>query len=170
MLLSKRLSAMKISVTIIIIVILLCFGVFYINNLDGERLSLNDNGYFSEALILNEVGKKLKRFTSSEKSQNTKTFQAYKWKDEKGVVHYSDQNSSRFKSKLTELKPITIVPANKTKPIAKPSIDEIKHVSNLPGLTTIPVHQIPKLIEDSKQVKKLLEERKDNMDEVINSY
>ena len=93
----------------------------------------------------------------------------YKWQDKKGVWHYSD----RPQLGVNNAQAIDVPKANVVEPIRRPAqqpqqqVAEAPAQQQMPGIpspTTIPLKEIPKLIEDAKQLKKIAEERQQGID------
>ncbi len=98
-------------------------------------------------------------------SNSKENLEVYKWRDEKGVIHYSDKKGADKKGTLTQIQGISILPSAPTKPekIAK------QQTSSFPSPTTVPLADIPKLIKDAKQVEQLVQGRKQRQDEMLDS-
>ena len=90
----------------------------------------------------------------------------HKWMDEYGVWQFSDQNNSGGNSELLKINSnINVV---KSMEVAKPedetaesnaASDTESSMADIPLPTTIPMKDIPKLINDTKELKKTLDQR-----------
>lgn len=155
---------------LILLITLALMGPFFIKDQEGRPLLTLQDIQFSGFPALEEIitkNKPILQSATSGKADHSDSFKAYKWKDEKGVVHYSDQHNSRDNSQLTEIENITILPTLQTNSTPQPKHRDSTHKTALPSLTTIPAHQIPTLIEDAKQVENLLIERKNHYDQLL---
>jgi len=146
---------------LILIVILACGAPFYLKGPDGKALLDIDNFELPVLFLRNKFEQILDHSRNSEDKKST-GLQVYKWVDKHGVTHYSDKSDISSKAKLAEIKPISILPLQKTrhKETINTSADSV-------GLTTIPLQQIPKLIDDTKQVKKVMEERNQQIESAL---
>jgi hypothetical protein len=85
----------------------------------------------------------------------------YKWKDEHGNWHFSDQASPTALDQVVEALP------QATNSMSPPPVINFgeqeraasRNAPNLPLPTTVPLDKIPKLIEDAKNVQKLADDR-----------
>jgi len=160
---------MKIFIKLLVLLLILaCASPFFIRGPNGKPLMSLNKLKFPELAIpsIATLKNKLDLFNSTEKMRQAKNkgdIEVYKWRDEKGVVHYSDRQDRDKKGKLTEIKGISILSS------APASTVEHKEENglDLPSPTTIPLANIPKLIEDAKKVEQVLQQRKQWQDEVI---
>lgn len=154
---------------LILLLILACAAPFFLKGPNGRPL-INLDKYKLPDLLIPSIDdfKNTLGLSSSDGNKATVVkkgaIQVYKWRDERGVVHYSDRQDSGQKAKLTQIKGITILPTNQTTQV--PKLPE-KNTVNLPGLTTVPLGEISKLIKDAKQVEQLLQDRKLRQDAII---
>jgi hypothetical protein len=144
---------------LIFITTLACIAPFLLKGPDGKQLLSIDAISFPALPSWTEIKNKSSRFLSWGESQQNR--QVYKWVDKKGVTHYSDKNDPRYSSTLTEIKPLNVLSAH------KPEKAEISDGSV--GLTTVPLQNIPKLIDDTKQVKKMMEGREQQIEKALSS-
>jgi len=158
---------MKIFIKLLILLLILaCATPFFIRGPNGQPLMSLNKLKFPELPSVASIKSKSGLFNSTEKSSQAKNkgdIEVYKWRDEKGVVHYSDRQGSDKKGKLTEIKGISILPS-----AAVSTVDKTEERSlSVPSPTTIPLANIPKLIEDAKQVEQVLQQRKQHQDEIL---
>ena len=162
---------MKVLIKLLFLFLILAgMGPFFIKGPKGRPLLTVDDMHFPSFPSFSEISSKAKPISqsgTSEQANDSNSLKAYKWKDENGIAHYSDQHNPRYNSQLTEIKDITILPVYQTDSEHQSNISDSSRTSELPGLTTIPLQQIPKLIEDAKQLSNLLEERKKRQDRII---
>ena len=158
---------MKIFIKLLVLLLILaCASPFFIRGPNGKPLMSLNKLKFPELPSIASIKSKSDLFNSTENSSQAKNkgdIEVYKWRDEKGVVHYSDRQDRDKKGKLTEIKGISILSS------APASTVEHKEENglDLPSPTTIPLANIPKLIEDAKKVEQVLQQRKQWQDEVI---
>lgn len=145
------------------IVILACAAPFLLKDPNGRPL-LNIDKIPSLALpLLTDIKKKsVPLLTSKIDQKKPIDLQVYKWVDKNGVTHYSDKNSPDYNSKLAEIKPLNIMPAQKLVVQENPVISD-----RSVGLTTIPMQDISKLMDDTKQVKEMMENRGSQIDRAL---
>ncbi len=150
---------------LIFITVLACIGPFMLKGPDGKALASIDKIHFPVLPLWSDIKNKTSRFFNRDSNQQklkSGNLQVFKWVDKKGVTHYSDQNNSRYRSELTEIKPLNILPSQQLETPEKPVI------SDMPiGLTTIPLQSVSKLIDDTKQVKKLMEGRGNQIEKAL---
>ncbi len=85
---------------------------YYLKTINNERSSVLEDILNPRLPSLPIIEKKIfPSSTSNKKSNSSDTFQAYKWTDKNGVVHYSEKKTPGQESELTELKGISILPA-----------------------------------------------------------
>ena len=137
---------MKIFIKLLILIIIVaCAAPFFIKGPDGNRLFKMDIGTLNHDFFSQNTRHKALKNTD---------LKVFKWVDNKGVTHYSDQNDPQYNSQLSEIKPISTLSFQKQKKVEQPGKSEFSV-----GLTTVPLSKIPKLIDDSKQLKKVMEGR-----------
>ena len=149
---------MKIFIKLLLFIILLaCIGPFLLKGPDGKPLLSIDAIRFPAMPSWTEIKTKSGRLFSWGESQQN--LQVFKWVDKKGVTHYSDKNDPRYISTRTEIKPLNVlsIPKRKKTEISDSSI----------GLTTVPLQNIPKLIDEAKQVKELMEGREQQIEKAL---
>ncbi len=150
---------MKIFIKLIVLLtVLACIGPFFLKGPDGRPLLSVEKLKLPDIIAFSDMHKWFSAM--GDKKQNVAV---YKWVDDKGVTHYSDHNNARFKGKLTELKPLSTVPVPSTKVVSAPP----KNVEISAGLTTIPLKSIPKLIDDTRRVKEMMEGRGEQIDRAL---
>lgn len=155
---------MKIFIKLLLfIVILACAAPFLLKDPNGRPLLDMDKIPSLALPSLTDIKKKSAPLLISKVNQKKPIdLQVYKWVDKNGVTHYSDKNSPHYNSKLAEVKPLNIMPAQKLITQEKPII------SNRPvGLTTIPMQDISKLMDDTKHVKEMMENRGSQIDRIL---
>lgn len=156
------LNSMKIFIKLLIlIVILACGAPFFLKGPDGKVLLDIENIKSPVLSIWNSLEQTFESSINSEHKKSTE-LEVYKWVDKQGVTHYSDKNDNSSKAKLTEIKAISVLPLQKTR-----HQETINASDNSVGLTTIPLQNIPKLIDDTKQVKKVMEERNQQIERAL---
>ena len=116
--------------------------------------------------ILNEAQEEIE--TVHEKVSDAlpkKETRIYKWKDTKGQWHFSDQPRSDGKSVEVKIdSKVNTLPTVKNTP--EPRLSEKNESSDFGlSLTTVPLGQIPQLIEDATAVKEKLNARYQGFDE-----
>ena len=157
---------MKIFIKLLLfIVILACAAPFLLKDPNGRPLLDMDKIPSLELPSLTDIKKKSAPLLTSKIDQKQPIdLQVYKWIDKNGVTHYSEKNSPHYNSKLAEIKPLNIVPAQEL------IIQEKPVISNRPvgaGLTTIPMQDISKLMDDTKHVKEMMENRGSQIDRAL---
>lgn len=157
---------MKIFIKLLIfITVLACIGPFMLKGPDGKALLSMDKIQFPELSFWADIKNKSSQFfygDSDQQKLKTDNLHVYKWIDKKGVTHYSDQSDPQYKAEFTEVKQLNILPSQKMETPEKPA------TSNIPvGVTTIPLQDISKLIDDTKQVKKLMEGRGNQIEQAL---
>jgi len=156
-------ATMKVFIKLLILITLIaCIGPFFLKGPDGKALLNIEKIHFPRLPLWTEIKNKSRRFFGWDGIQPN--LQVYKWVDEKGITHYSDQSDPHYKSKLTEIQPLNIVPTHKSKVPEKPEDSDVSI-----GLTTIPLQSIPRLINDTKQVKKMMEGREKQIEQVLSN-
>ncbi len=144
---------------LIFLLVLACVSPFLLKGPDGKALIKIDKLNFPTVPSWAEV--KSNFFDDPLSNQPSGNLRVYTWKDKQGVTHYSDQNDSQYKAELTEIKQLNIQPSlkqnNPDKPVSGSSI----------GLTTIPLQDVSKLIDDTRNVKKLMEGRGRQIEEAL---
>ncbi len=144
----------------IFIVFIACLGPFLLKGPDGESLLSIKNIRLPAVPSWSEFINKGNRMTNKGYQQS---LEVYKWVDKNGVTHYSDKDDSHHHSTRLTIQPINVLSVSKPKPEAT----EIKMPSTGIGLTTIPLPEIPKLIEDARQVKKQMEGRDQQIESAL---
>jgi hypothetical protein len=151
---------MKIFIKLLIfIIILACIAPFLLKGPDGKPLVSADAISLPTLPSWTEIKNKSSRFFNWGGSQQN--IQVYKWIDKKGVTHYSDKNDPRYSSTLTEIKPLNVLSTHK--------MEKAEISDGSVGLTTIPLQSRPKLIDDTKQVKKMMEGREQQIEKALAS-
>ncbi len=146
---------------IVLLTVLACIGPFFLKGPDDRSLLSIEKLKLPAFISFVDIRK---RFSGlGDKKQNVAV---YKWVDEKGVTHYSDQNNTRFKGKLTKLRPLSSISMSSPKVATVPS-HNVRMTGG--GLTTIPLQSIPKLIDDARQVKKVMEGRGEQIERALAS-
>ncbi len=150
---------------LLLIVILACAAPFFLKDPDGEALLSMDKIDFPSLPSLTDVKSKSSQLiddTLNVQKLMPEKAQIYTWVDKKGVTHFSDKNDDRFSSKLVKIKPINTLPAHKSE------IPEASETSDSPfAVTTIPLQEVSKLIDDTQQVKKLMENRENQIEQAL---
>ena len=165
----------------IVILVLLVASPFMLPGKNGQRLfSLSDlkmpdfSSLFgsrkSNIMVIPENSTPEKEMT-----QQKKLTTVHKWIDEYGVWQFSDQNNSGGDGEVLKINPdINVVKAME---VAKPEEENEENStqddaeSSLPGisLTTVPVDKIPKLINDTKNLKSTLDKRYEEQQTLLDS-
>jgi len=161
---------MKIFIKLLILLLILaCASPFFIKGPNGtplmsiNQLKLPEFSMPSSNVLKEKIGLFKPSKTTTQKLSKG-DIEVFKWRDENGVVHYSDRQDSHKKGKLTQIKGITILPTTAETQELK---QKVNSRINLPSSTTIPSGDISKLITDAKQVEQVLQQRKLRQDEVI---
>jgi len=142
---------------LIFLLVLACSAPFFLKGPNGNPLISTDK------LKLPELSFDILKSKTAQ-SNSKDDLEVYKWRDEKGVIHYSDKQSADKKGSLTQIKGISILPsASRPKDVVK------QQINSFPSPTTVPLTDIPKLIEDAKQVEQLVQGRKQRQDEMLDS-
>ncbi len=105
------------------------------------------------------------RWFRDSKDNETDSIKVYKWRDEKGVVHYSDYKKPGQEAELTEIKGISILPSMPKSETKQQKADTLA----IPSPGTAQIGQIPKLIDDARQLEQVLGDRKKRQDEIIDA-
>lgn len=102
--------------------------------------------------------------SSGSKSGQSGSF--YKWQDENGKWHFSDQAPPEGTGETVETLPKLTNTLQAVEPAKQSSLSTSSQASlpTIPLPTTIPVDKIPKLIDDAKNVQHLAEERREQLD------
>lgn len=155
----------------ICLVILSIGSLFVLKSPTGEPWLSTSNFYDSQAISTNITQFKhtiMNKIESLTSDQNTKINEKpnaniYKWQDESGAFHYSDQGKSKDDAWV---KPnnLTIMPA--IEPLEPKSIDVVsnKKSSEKSAANNINTSNVAELIADAKNVQNLLDNRKKEMD------
>lgn len=152
---------------LVLLLILACAGPFFIKGPDGRPLMSIDK------LKLPELSMPSFDISSvaPDADEQGDGLRVYKWRDEKGVVHYSDSPAQGRQSKLTAIKDITVLSSEPAKQTYTKQPEKTAPLNQngvpVPGLTTVPIADIPQLVEDARQVKRLVEERKQRQDRIV---
>lgn len=102
----------------------------------------------------------------------------HKWMDDSGVWQFSDQNNSGGTSELVNINPDSNVvqamkvaqPEDEKSNVATDSGDNTEtDLSSIPLPTTIPMKDIPKLINQTKELKNTLEQRYQEQQTLLDS-
>jgi len=149
--------------------IIACAAPFLLKGPDGKALlSIDKIGFPAMPSFLSDIKSNSQKIISGNDQQQglkSNDLHVYKWVDKKGVTHYSDQSNSKQPSKLTKIQHITILPAHKSE--SEP-MKEKSAPSDMPiSLTTIPLQDIPKLIDDTKEVKRMMEDRDNQIERAL---
>jgi len=161
---------MKIFIKLLILMLIIaCAAPFLLKGPDGKALlSIDKIGLPALPSFLVDIKSNSQQIFSGNGQQQTlksNDLQVYKWVDKKGVTHYSDQSDSKHASQLTKIQHITILPAHKSE--SEPVIEKSAS-SDMPiSLTTIPLQDIPKLIDDTKEVKRMMEDRENQIERAL---
>jgi len=143
---------------LIFLFVLACSAPFFLKGSSGmplisiDKLKLPDLSFDS-----------LKSKTAQSSSKDS--LEVYKWRDEKGVIHYSDKKGADKKARLTQIQGISILPSAPIEP--EKTVNQ--QTNSFPSPTTVPLADIPKLIQDAKQVEQLVQGRKQRQDEMLDS-
>ncbi len=130
---------------LLLLLILACSAPFFIKRPGGEPLIML-NKLKLPKLSIPSFGLSKNKTAQATTQKGIKVF---KWKDKNGVIHYSDKQDVNKKAKLTQINKISILPStSKSEPVNSTS-------TSFPSLTTVPLSDIPKLINDAKQVEQL---------------
>ena len=165
----------------IVVLVLLVASPFMLPGKNGQRLfSLSDlkmpdfSSWFSSRKS-NVVVIPENSTPENEITQKKKLTTVHKWIDEYGVWQFSDQNNSGGDGKVVKINPdINVVKAME---VAKPEEDSKENstqddaessLSDI-SLTTIPVDKIPKLINDTKNLKNTLDKRYEEQQTLLDS-
>lgn len=155
----------------ICIIILSVGSLFVLKSPTGEPWLSTSNFYDSQAIsnnitqFKNTILDNVESLTSDQKAKVNQNSDAniYKWQDESGAFHYSDQGNSKDDAWV---KPnnLTIMPA--IEPLEPKSIDVVsnKKSSEKPVSNNINTSNVAELIADAKNVQNLLDNRKKEMD------
>jgi len=160
---------MKIFIKLLLLLLILaCASPFFIRGPNGQPLMSINKLIFPELPIpsISVLKSKLGFLNLAEKTSQPNTkgdIEVYKWRDEKGVVHYSDRQSGDKKGTLTQIKGISILPSAADSSVVKQEDSS----QGLPSPRRIPLANIPKLIDDAKQIEQVLQQRKQRQDAVI---
>jgi len=159
---------MKIFIKLLVLLLILaCASPFFIRGPNGQPLMSLNKLKFPELPSIASIQSKSGLFNSTAKTSQAKNkgdIEVYKWRDEKGVVHYSDRQDSDKKGKLTEIKGISILPSA---PVSTVAIKQQSAPLEIPSPTTVPLNEIPKLIKDAKQLEQVLQQRKQHQDAIL---
>lgn len=166
---------MKIFIKLLVLLLMLaCAAPFFIKGPDGQSLMNVNEIKFPKLSMPSFDGLKnqLRVFNNEQHialDANRDGLQVYKWRDEKGVVHYSDRAFAGKTSKLSRIEDITILPANSKSNSLNRQARLDGNGFQGPSPTTISLGQMPKLIKDAKQIEQLLKDRKQRQDAAIDA-
>lgn len=97
----------------------------------------------------------------------------YKWQDEQGQWHFSDNSGHAAGHNVSQQKLPQV--SNRLPPVEIPAVDDKKPASKAAGdeppawqfsPTSIPLDEIPKLIEDTKKIRAQLEQRNKEIEKI----
>jgi len=119
------------------------------------------------------------KITSIMPGSDGKKMKVYKWKDEKGVWHFSDKENPDGASEIMHVESIVDTvkfdpkaepdkPADTTGKTAPKPLGEALNDGGISPLT-IPYTQVPKLIEEAREVRKKLEGRYIEQGKILDS-
>lgn len=161
---------MKIFIKLLVLLLILaCVAPFFIKGPDGRPLMSIDK--------LNPLSLSMPSFDAfktkrhEKEAANKDSLRVFKWRDQRGVVHYSNRPGQEQRSELIEIKDITILPNQRQKQsFGTPAGNRVQLNNNgnpIPSPTSVPLSEIPKLVEDAKQVERLVQERKLKQDRIV---
>lgn len=158
---------MKIFVKLLILVgILACAAPFFLSGPDGRPLMQMSDLSLPDLSFWDDVKRESKQLMGDEEA--AAGFKTYKWVDAEGITHYSDANDPQRKGKVAAMKGISVVPLYKPTPRA---INNTTTPSkNSVNLSANPLQNVSKLIDDTKQVKKIMEGRESQLNKVLSRH
>jgi len=143
---------------LLLLLTLACSAPFFIKMPDGEPL-IRLKKLKPPKLSIPTFGLSKNKITQATTEKGIKVF---KWQDKNGITHYSDKQDFNNKAKLTQINKISILPST-------PNSNPVNNDStSFPSLTTVPLANIPKLINNAKQVEQLVQKRKQMQDNMLN--
>ena len=154
---------MKLTVKLLGLVLLLGFmGFFVIKRPDGQPwLSVSDLAPdLSE--LKDEMGDAMPREPAH----------VYRWQDDEGVWQFSDQPPEQMADlEMVELHPDRNLIQGLRTPEHESNAESIEapdtSVNPLPLPTTVPMEDIPQLLEDAKQIQQLMQQRQQQLDSAL---
>lgn len=132
-----------------------------------DQSTLNKVSHFLTE-IANKVASSVSQNDYVERQLNGSSNQFYQWQDENGQWHFSDDPAQAQGYQVSQ-KPMPEV-ANRIAPPVVDNVDNSEPVTSKDkqsfqfSPTSIPIQDIPKLIEDTKKVRAQLEQRNNDLD------
>jgi hypothetical protein len=161
---------------VIALLVFVCILPFFIRGKNGKPLLSLDRLQAPKIVLPDtQVARELLDKTREKVREHlpetpAKPGRMYKWRDARGTVHLSDQPNPDGPCELLLVNPNTnIMPSVKTTAAAAPACDKKGALASLtaPALTTIPLADIPRLVDQAKEAGNLPEQRERALEKQI---